>query len=198
MLARPIHYLFLFLVLACTACSESSVFVTGEDSDTFSTVWVEIESVILINEDGREPVLFESDLGEIFNITALTDIGTLLSTNNIPAGDYTTVEVSLSSDLTLVEIDGTLINGVLSTDGSSAVYSIPCSFTVEPDQPTALVVSFDLSQFEFSPDSDLVIPAITCTDASSARVISSGCPATSTGYTSPDSGTCAPTPMLTQ
>ncbi len=162
------------LVIALAACggsdSESSaalgggsvsVLITDDLSRNYNEVWVEVRSISAVAPDGQRVVLFEDATGRTFNLSQLVNIGTLVDTQVVTPGTYTSFEIVLSNGVTLVDPSGNLLEARFDQSGSPVhTVTVNGNLVVDPNRSSTLVLDFDLANFTYDSATNTVTPVV--------------------------------------
>jgi hypothetical protein len=144
----------------------ASLFVTDRSADEFSQVFVTLRRVELTSGD-QNYLLFDNPAGTPLNLLELAGEKRLLSVNELPAGTYE-VAITVDSDVTLVENDGTVQNGRFSDDGDFTFLGNGQA-TID-DNVTEIVLDFDTSGFDVDLNAGAVTPSVIVSPAASANL----------------------------
>ncbi len=167
-------FLLIPLVAALVACGDSdsnlstspgastvSVLITDNLTRDYKDVWVEVYSIKAIDANGQAVVLFEDTSGQTHNLSQLVNIGALVNTRTVTPGTYTSFEIVLSNEITLIDQTGNPVSATFGQGGgSSHTITVDGNLVVNPNQPATLVLDFDLASFTYDPATNTVAPVV--------------------------------------
>lgn len=174
MVRTIIYIIVLFAFAACGGSSSTpttngtgnsnagkvAVVVTDNLTTDYSEVWVTLFSIEA--SDGANSItLYDNPAGEVINLAELNGVGSLLSVMDIPAGTYTSFEIKLDRNVSLVTNTGVTEVHQIASSGDSATVSfeITGELVVADGAITTFTVDFDLSQFTLN-ESGQIIPVM--------------------------------------
>ncbi len=169
--AKP--FILIPLVAALVACGSNdssttssaagtvSVLITDNLSQNYNEVWVEVQSINAVDQDGQSVALFEDTSGRTYNLSQLVNIGALIDTRSVASGTYSSFEIGLDNAITLVDPAGNTIDAVFDqTGGPAYTISVDGNLVVNSGQPATLALDFDLANFTYDPATNTVTPVV--------------------------------------
>jgi hypothetical protein len=139
--------------------SAANFFITDDLNAGYDGVWVNIHEVELINSTGTSVKVYENTAGLTVNLRALNDGASrflFLGTDQVPAGSYSRVEITMDKALTLFTTGATTGQAATFTDAidksaglSEAKFDLPAPI-IFPSNGVNLVVDFDLANWTFA------------------------------------------------
>ncbi len=142
--------------------STVSVLITDNLTQTYSEVWVEVRSISAIDANGQKVVLFEDTTGQTYNLSQLVNVGALVDAQTVTPGTYTSFEIVLGNQITLVRADtGAVINATFDQTGNPThTVTVGGNLVVDPNQPATLALDFDLANFTYDDVTKTVTPSV--------------------------------------
>ncbi|MEF8794531.1 DUF4382 domain-containing protein [Thiohalorhabdus sp.] len=156
-----------------TSTGTVSAFITDNLAEDYEAVWVTLHEVTVIPTDGEAQTIYENAEGETVNLTSLDGVGELLSVSELPAGNYDTFEVRLDNELSLVPSNGDdAISAYFSNNGSTDYTTeVSGDLVVKEGATTAFALDFDLEEFDYDPDTDVVSPKVVAQDEEEVKLL---------------------------
>ncbi len=138
-----------------------SLVVTDNLTLAYSEVWVNIRSIAAIDANGQSVILYEDLTGQTHNLSQLVNVGSLVDTQSVAPGTYTSFKVTLANAITLVDQVGMVTNATFD-QSSHATYTIrvPGGLTVDANQNVTLALDFNLERFTYNAITNRVTPDI--------------------------------------
>ena len=149
-----------------------SVMITDDMTTQYSKVWVTVLKVTTTDSSAQQHILYEDATGQVFNLTELHGVATLLSTQNLPADTYNNFEITLANDISLVDKQGQTIQATFNSTGDPEVIQIQGSVTITAGGIANMGVDFDLKRFTYDPTTGLVTPVLLYLDNHQLQQIS--------------------------
>lgn len=134
-----------------------SMFVTDDLSTAYKEVWVTLHKVEVKSEQ-QSYELFNSEAGEVINLSELAGIGSLLNISSLPAGSYSHFEIKLAREVTLVALDGTQQTVSFAKAGDKEFVNIDVhgELVIVAGASSSFALDFDLSKFVVNQDNEIV------------------------------------------
>lgn len=138
-----------------------SVFVTDDVRTGYDKVWADVHKVEMTSSTGAKATLFEDAKGKTIDLRSLHDAQgsrfLFLANQNVPAGTYTDMKVTIGKKMTLFATGSATGNTVavspsLPVDGAGnpqVTVHLPTPVAVD-NNSAKIVVDFDLSKFDIS------------------------------------------------
>jgi len=170
MSAKPL--LILPLVVALAACGGGtattsstdgtvSVVITDNLTQSYSEVWVSVQSISTFDANGQAVSLYQDATGQAHNLSQLVDIGVLVDTQQIPAGTYTDFEVVLANEIRLVDAAGNVTTASFDQSGNPTyTTTVTGRLVVDANQNSSLALDFDLARFTYDAATNTVNPVV--------------------------------------
>jgi len=124
-----------------------NVLVTNSLLSQFAEAWVSILEIEVKDANGNSFTVFENVDGQIINLTELTGVAQLLGTPSLPEGEYSSFEITLSPEVTVIDVNGDSQILNLSSNREKAELTLTGSLTVLADEVVSFALDFDVSQF---------------------------------------------------
>ncbi len=138
-----------------------SVLVTDNLTQDYAEVWITVRSITAEDNNGQRVTLFEDTTGQTYNLSQLANIGALVDTQAVAAGTYTSFDITLGNDITLVDLNGNVTNATFDQSGLPTFdMNITGSLTVGANQNSTLALDFDLAQFTYDATTNTVSPVV--------------------------------------
>ncbi len=144
-----------------------SLVVTDNLTLDYAEVWVTVEKITATDNQGNTVTLYQDTTGQAINLSQLANIGALIDAQTIPAATYTQFNITLANNISLVAaVGGAQTNATFDQTGNaSVVFNVNGSLVVAANQPTSLVLDFDLARFTYNATTNTVDPTIVQTTA---------------------------------
>ena len=141
--------------------STVSLLITDAVSDQYAKVWVTVQKVTAVDASGATVTLYDNPQGDVVNLSELNGVAALLNTQVLADGTYSDFQVTLASEVTLVErATGQSVVAAFNTSGQPETIPVQGSVTVAAGSATAIAIDFDLKQFTYDAASGLVTPVL--------------------------------------
>jgi hypothetical protein len=179
-----IKYLWpVMLVGALTACGGSgggssatsaggvALFATDNLTQDYSEVWVTIYAVTTDDAGQQAVTLFNNTAGQVQNLRALAGVGALLDTQNLSAGSYDSLTVTLGNQINLVDANGVVTQALFDASAAAdaqVTLDINASITITAGQNVSVALDFDLAQFTYDAATNQVTPVVVYKDPTQA------------------------------
>lgn len=168
-------FIFIPLVAALVACGGGSglstnngtvsVLITDNLTLAYSEVWVNVQSITATDANAQTVTLYEDTTGQTYNLSQLVNIGALVDVQTVAAGTYTSFDIVMANDITLVDGSGVTTNATLDQTGNPTfTMNVTGSLVVDANQVTTLALDFDLQQFTYDSATNTVTPVVVQAD----------------------------------
>jgi hypothetical protein len=168
-------FIFIPLIAALVACGGGSglstnngtvsVLITDNLTLAYSEVWVNVQSITAADANAQTVTLYEDATGQTYNLSQLVNIGALVDVQTVAAGTYTSFDIVMANDITLVDGGGVTTNATLDQTGNPTfTMSVTGSLVVDANQVATLVLDFDLQQFTYDQATNTVTPVVVQAD----------------------------------
>ena len=132
----------------------SGVYITDKLNARYNQLLSTIYNVKFTRSaDGSRIVAFDSTTGITYDLCSLNGIVKQLPNSSVPAGDYSSVVITVSEDMMVVLSDGTTLNPLLSSSSVVGCSSGKCMIEIPVTTVVAdgkrVVLDFDLSQYSY-------------------------------------------------
>ena len=136
---------------SATGLAQAKVTVTMADdlSNDYQELWLTVNSIDAMDAEGNTYSLFSSNDGELVNVLELGSLGTLLSTQDLPVGEYTNFQIQFGKSISVVTVDGDSHIYTLKTPGDhgeNVNVVMQGSISVETGDVTSVTFAFDLEE----------------------------------------------------
>lgn len=153
-----------------------SLMVTDNLTQDYSEVWVNIKSITAADASNQSVTLYEDATGQAVNLSQLVNVGALVNTQAVPAGSYTSFQITLGNAIDLVDQGGTITHAAFDpAKGVDQTFTISVTgaLTVDANQATTLVLDFDLAQFTYNASTNTVTPVVVQKDPNTLNQVTS-------------------------
>lgn len=148
-----------------TSTGTVSLLVTDDLTQSYSEVWVNIQSITATDANNQTVTLYQDATGQTHNLSQLANVGALVDAQSVAAGTYTSFQITLANSVKLVDLGGAITNASFDQSGNSAyTMTVPGNLTVDANQLATLVFDFNLQQFIYDAGTNTVTPAVAQTD----------------------------------
>ncbi len=138
-----------------------SVLITDNLTQSYSEVWVNVQSITTFDANGQAVVLYEDASGQTHNLSQLVNVGALVDAQQIPAGAYTDFEIVLANEIRLVDAAGAVTTASFDQSGNPTfTVNVTGSLQVDAGQNSSLALDFDLAQFTYDAATNTVAPVV--------------------------------------
>jgi hypothetical protein len=142
-----------------------SVLITDNLTLAYSEVWVNVQSITATDASAQTVTLYQDTTGQAHNLSQLVNIGALVDAQTVAAGTYTSFDIVMANDITLVDGSGVTTNATLDQTGNPTfTMSVTGNLVVDVNQVTTLALDFDLQQFTYDSATNTVTPVVVQTD----------------------------------
>jgi len=153
--------------------STLSVLVKDNLSLDYREVWIRLLKVEAIDINDQIITLYDNPDGRVFNLASTDTVAALLSARSIPAGNYKTLRITLASELTLVDKNGSQTTHKFTNASDTLTLSIPTDLQTIADKVASLALDFDIAQLVINQANEITpeVKVITDTSSSIDRII---------------------------
>lgn len=163
-----------------------SLLVTDNLTLTYSEVWVNIQAITATDANNQTVTLYQDSTGQTHNLSQLANVGALVNAQNIPAGTYTSFQITMANSITLVDTGGVVTNATFDTTGNATyTMTVTGNLTVDANQMTTLALDFNLQQFTYDVATNTVNPVVVQKDPNTLNQTVATTPGTVQSVVSP-------------
>ena len=161
------------LIASLAACGGNNSVTTGANTGTvslvvtdnlalvYTEVWVNIRSITATDTNGQSVTLYEDLTGQTHNLSQLVNVGSLVDTQAVAPGTYTSFKVTLANTITLVDQAGVVTHATFDQSShETSTIRVPGGLTVDANQNVTLALDFNLERFTYNAITNRVTPVI--------------------------------------
>ncbi|MFT5482277.1 MAG: hypothetical protein ACI9GW_000926 [Halieaceae bacterium] len=157
------------LLLLTVACTPVSFFFSEHLSDRFGSVWMTVQSVVLINDEDLPIIIYAESQGFVVNVNDEESMAELFSLRNIPEDTYNSLQVTFANTVIITDLDGGQQEYQLGGEDFPGRFEIPCLQIVTEDDPTAIAIEFDLNELVIGEGGLDLKPAMGCQNSGAVK-----------------------------